>query len=313
MSDSTSGLTGYQVPTTDTNTTTSNGTKIVKQGDNTLDKNSFLKILTAELSNQDPLNSDNDPTKYVSQLATFSSLEQMANLNGTMSLNSASNLIGKTVKFKDTDDQGNNYEGVISSVTKNGDNITLNFNVTEGGQQVTKTLDYDHVISVQPESDSTSDSSKSLSSAVSLIGKNVKFSDTDSSNNNYEGVINSITKNGDLITLNFYTTENGKAVSKSLNYNDVISVQPDSDSTDASSNALSAASNLIGKKVTFSDNDSNGKNYSGIVKNVVKDGNLVGLGIDTTDSSGKAVTKYLSYNDVIAVGDYSTTDSSAKA
>ena len=155
MADLTSGLTGYQIPDTDTNTKTSNGTTIVKGTDNTLDKNAFLKILTAELANQDPLNSDNDPTKYVSQLATFSSLEQMANLNGTMSLNSASNIIGRNVKFKDTDSMGNNYQGVITSVTKNGDTISLNYNVTEGGQQVTKTLDYNDVISVEPYSVST--------------------------------------------------------------------------------------------------------------------------------------------------------------
>lgn len=311
MADSTSGLTGYQIPDTDTNTKTSNGTTIVKGTDNTLDKNAFLKILTAELANQDPLNSDNDPTKYVSQLATFSSLEQMANLNGTMSLNSASSLVGKTVKFKDTDSMGNNYEGVINSVTKNGDTISLNFNVTEGGQQVTKTLDYNDVISVEPDSDSTTDSSKAMSLASNLIGKDVKFSDTDSSGNNYEGVITSVSKSGSSVTLNFYTTENGKVVSKALNYNNVISVEPDQDLSDTSSNSLSTASNLIGKTVTFSDTDSNGKQYSGVVKSVVKNGTLVGVGIDVTDSTGKTTTKYFSYNDVITVGEASSSSATA--
>lgn len=311
MADSTSGLTGYQVSNTDSNTKTSNGTTIVKSSDSTLDKNAFLKILTAELANQDPLNSDNDPTKYVSQLATFSSLEQMANLNGTMSLNSASNLVGKNVKFKDTDSMGNNYQGVITSVTKSGDTISLNFNVTESGQQVTKSLDYNNVISVEPDSDSTAGSSKAMSLASNLIGKDVKFSDTDSSGNNYEGIITSVSKNGSSVTLNFYTTEAGKAVSKSLDYNNVISVQPDEDLTDTSANSLSTASNLIGKTVTFSDTDSKGKEYSGVVKSVVKNGSLVGVGIDVTDSTGKTATKYFSYNDVITVGEVSAASTTA--
>ena len=48
-------------------TRTDLGTPIVKPGSD-LDKNAFLKILAAELANQDPT-ADVDSTKYVSQLA----------------------------------------------------------------------------------------------------------------------------------------------------------------------------------------------------------------------------------------------------
>lgn len=112
---------GFEVKTS--NNTTARGTRIVKKG-NELDKNAFLKILTAELTNQDPMNAK-DSTAYISQLAQFSGLEQMTNLNQTMSFSSASNLVGKTVSFDTYDDWGHQYGGVVKNVTKQGDDLKL--------------------------------------------------------------------------------------------------------------------------------------------------------------------------------------------
>ena len=70
----------------------------------TLGKDAFLKLLIAELSNQDPLNPMED-REFVSQMATFSSLEQMQNMNKTLESMAEANkfsavqYIGKAVAF----------------------------------------------------------------------------------------------------------------------------------------------------------------------------------------------------------------------
>lgn len=84
-------------------------------------KSEFLKLLVTQLQNQDPLN-PTDQKEMLAQLAQFSSLEQMQNLNTTMTntntvqqLGQGSALIGKTVSTV-TGDGSAGPAGVVSSV-----------------------------------------------------------------------------------------------------------------------------------------------------------------------------------------------------
>lgn len=89
--------------------------QIRKTGSSNLGKDDFLKILVAQLANQDPLKPMEDK-EFISQMANFSSLEQMVNMNKTLNswvahqnngqLLQYSELIGKEVTWTESTDDG---------------------------------------------------------------------------------------------------------------------------------------------------------------------------------------------------------------
>lgn len=73
----------------------------------TVDYNAFLQLLIAQMKNQDPTN-PTDPTQFMSQLASFSAVEQAMQTNAkldamltTSALSQAESLIGRTVTSGD--------------------------------------------------------------------------------------------------------------------------------------------------------------------------------------------------------------------
>jgi flagellar basal-body rod modification protein FlgD len=75
----------------------SNAVSSVSSNNNLISQDTFLKLLVTQLKNQDPL-SPQDSSQFVSQLASFSSLEQMTSMNKSMETvleMSVANLIGK--------------------------------------------------------------------------------------------------------------------------------------------------------------------------------------------------------------------------
>ena len=95
-----------------------------------LDKDSFMKLLVAQLKYQDPL-SPADPQQFMAQTAQFTSLEkleeiakQTADQTWAMALSTASGLVGKQVTFLRTD--GTTGTGVATSALTEPDGIVLN-------------------------------------------------------------------------------------------------------------------------------------------------------------------------------------------
>lgn len=123
--------------------TTDRGTKIVSET-NGLDKNAFLKILTAELSNQDPMNAS-DSTQYVAQMAQFASLEQMSNIDSRLELQEAANMLGKSVIMNTVDDEGNPYAGLVKSIIRYSTGLNLNVEVNQNGNTSNREFTMDDV------------------------------------------------------------------------------------------------------------------------------------------------------------------------
>lgn len=119
----------------------------------TLGKNDFMNLLIAQMKNQDPMN-PMDGTQFAAQLAQFSSLEQLQNLNDSMTTSINANyaltqsinntlsatLIGKDVKVTGGDLQNNGQGSVQLGYTLPGTASEVTLNVLDSNGNVVKTF-----------------------------------------------------------------------------------------------------------------------------------------------------------------------------
>jgi flagellar basal-body rod modification protein FlgD len=108
-----------------TNNTSSTTGSSSTTSSNSVDYNTFLQLLIAEMKNQDPTN-PMDTSQYMSQFAQLSTVEQatltnskLDSLLSSQALTQADGLIGRNVSFTDT--TGAAVTGKIASVSINSD------------------------------------------------------------------------------------------------------------------------------------------------------------------------------------------------
>lgn len=95
--------------------------KKTKRNTGELGKDEFINLLVTQLQYQDPLNPQDD-TQFIAQMAQFSALEQMQNLNSSYSATKAFSMIGKLVNANLSEDSGSmrNIVGEVTSVKMKG-------------------------------------------------------------------------------------------------------------------------------------------------------------------------------------------------
>ena len=103
---------------------------------NSLGKDDFLKLLTVQMSHQDPL-SPMDNRDMIAQLAQFSSVEQMTQVNKNLesmknfySSQTGYSMLGKSVEVMD--EAGNRFLGPVEMVMENDTGVALAVRTSNG-------------------------------------------------------------------------------------------------------------------------------------------------------------------------------------
>lgn len=125
-----------EINTTAGLTGASAGTVPVANPDQSFDREAFLRLLVTQLTHQDPL-APSDPTEFVSQLAQFSSLEQLVSVNNSievLALSQSSATSAQMVSFVGKDVV---FDSDTLVLGKAGQEQPLNFRLGADAEAVT--------------------------------------------------------------------------------------------------------------------------------------------------------------------------------
>lgn len=186
-----------------------------KKNGSVMGKDDFLKLMLAQLKNQDPLN-PMEGTEFASQLAQFTSLEQLVNLNDAMntSINanyyltqSINNTLAATLIGKEAKLNGNSIQFTGQ------DSVQLNYNLSSNASNISVNI-YDEngrLIKSINNAPTNSGNSKLMWDFTDNEGKKVTFGkykfEVDAINSNGEPISNSTFVLGKIEGVKF--TENG--------------------------------------------------------------------------------------------------------
>ncbi|MDQ2878059.1 MAG: flagellar hook assembly protein FlgD [Pseudomonadota bacterium] len=130
--------------------TTSAAAATTTSGTQTLGQDDFLKLMTAQLKNQDPF-SPVDNTQMVAQMAQFSSVAGISQMNSTLtaiagklggtSTSDALSYVGRTVLTEGSTAYGRTAGGIAGAVELDGDTTDVGVTISDQSGKVLKTID----------------------------------------------------------------------------------------------------------------------------------------------------------------------------
>lgn len=222
----------------------------------TLDQNAFLKLLITEMQNQDPL-SPMDNTEYVAQLAQFSSLEQMQQMNSALdsmntsySSNQALNLVGKTVTYQSPSDSTVTLTGTVTGVVFDDGTAKLKIGSDTVGLDAIEQIYTGSSLGVGQKSQY----------ALGLIGKTVDY--YTKSGEYATGTVSSVSYDNGWPTLNIG--------SDSVSMSNIVGEHQSTDDIESDQAATIAAA-MVGKNVVYTDPSDSSKMITGVPSSVTKD------------------------------------------
>jgi flagellar basal-body rod modification protein FlgD len=83
----------------------------------TLGENDFLKLLSVQLQQQDPMKPMDD-TAFIAQTAQFTSLQQMSQMNQQQQMMTGTGYLGRSVTVQKTD--GSQVTGLVTAIDNSG-------------------------------------------------------------------------------------------------------------------------------------------------------------------------------------------------
>lgn len=120
-----------QINSYNTASTTNNNSPSIASNSG-LSMQDFLKLLSAQLANQDVMN-PSDNTEFISQMAQFTSLQTMQKMTEIVYAQYGATMIGKTVEVAGYDESGqiSTDQGVVDSVEFSNGSCTIIVNGKE--------------------------------------------------------------------------------------------------------------------------------------------------------------------------------------
>ncbi|MGN1206145.1 MAG: flagellar hook capping FlgD N-terminal domain-containing protein [Eubacterium sp.] len=170
-----------------------------------LGKDEFLQLLVCQMKNQDPLEPEKD-TEFIAQLAQFSALEQMQNLNETTVNSQAFGLVGKAVVINTKSTNGNitEVQGVVDYITmKNGSaQLSVNGQLYSMDDLVEVKQSYADVVKYLPTVEQTE-------AVFDKSNKSMLDINIDLGSGNYAASSVAVMVNGEYIKSDYLSFENG--------------------------------------------------------------------------------------------------------